>query len=196
MPRKKSEEQKERIAEAATDIFIEKGYKGTSLQDIAQSVGITKAGIYHYFKTKEEILYYILVTHDKANIKAFQEIRHHIEHSDMDDTTILKTIIRAYAKLSTERQNINLLGLRERDQLTGERREDYRKNQQGILSDLKTDIGTIQNIKKSLDLNTIIFMVISVSAWFGYWHKEDGKLTLEEAIEQSIDIICHGVIEQ
>jgi len=196
MPRKKSEVQRERIAQAATDIFIEKGYKGTSLQDIALSVGITKAGIYHYFKTKEEILYHILATHDRSNIEAFEKIRHQIEHSDMDDTTILKIIIRTYAKLSAEKQNINLLGLRERDQLTGERQEDYRKNHQGILSRLKTDIGAIQNIKKSLDLNTIIFMVISMSAWFGYWLKEDGRLTLEEAIEQSIDIICHGVIEQ
>ncbi len=195
MQRKDSEAKKERIAHAATDIFIEKGYKNTSLQDIAQVVGITKAGIYHYFKEKEEILYYTLASYDTANIETFKSIRVKFEDSKLDPQTALKMIIRAYAKLSANKQNINLLGLRERDQLTGENRENYRKIQQAIFGDIKRDIGRIPNLKTSLDLNTMVFMIISMSAWFGYWIKADGKLTLEEAIEQSIDIICHGVME-
>ncbi len=195
MQRKDSEAKKERIAQAATDIFLKKGYKNTSLQDIAQVVGITKAGIYHYFKEKEEILYFVLASYDNANIETFKSIRVKFEDSELDPKTALKMIIRAYAKLSANKQNINLLGLREREQLTGKNRENYRKIQQGIFGDIKKDIGRISNLKTSLDLNTMVFMIISMSAWFGYWIKADGKLTLEEAIEQSIDIICHGVME-
>ena len=179
----------------ATEIFIEKGYKGTSLQDIAAASGITKAGIYHYFKTKEEILFDILATHDEDNIEAFKTVRFELENSDIDSTAALKKLIRAYAKLSASKQNINLLGMRERDQLTGVNRDNYRSINQRILNDIKNDISKIGNLKKSLDLNTIVFMIISMSAWFGYWLKEDGKLTLEEAIEQTIDIICHGVLD-
>jgi AcrR family transcriptional regulator len=195
MPRKDSEAKKERIAQAATDIFLKKGYKNTSLQDIALAVGITKAGIYHYFKEKEEILYFILASYDTANTEAFKSIRVKFEDSELDPQNALKMIIRAYAKLSSNKQNINLLGLRERDQLTGKNRENYRKIHQGIFGSIKKDIGRIPNLKTSLDLNTMVFMIISMSAWFGYWIKADGKLTLEEAIEQSIDIICHGVME-
>lgn len=195
MPRKKSDEQKEKIARIATDIFIQKGYKGTSLQDIALEVGITKAGIYHYFKTKEEILYHILATYDENNVKIFAGIRAEIKDGGMESTEALKRIIRGYAELSSSKLNINLLAMRERDQLTGKNRENYRKINQGIFTRLKKDVAGIKNLKKSLDLNTIVFMIISMSAWFGYWLKEDGKLTLEEAIEQSIDIICHGVLE-
>ncbi len=195
MPRKKSDERKKQITKIATDIFIEKGYKGTSLADIANAAGITKAGVYHYYKTKEEILFHILATHDEENIEAFKEVRFEIENTDMEPTTALKKMIRAYAKLSATKQNINLLGMRERDQLTGINRENYRRINKRILSDIKNDISKIGNLKKTIDLNTIVFMIISMSAWFGYWLKEDGKLTLEDAIEQSIDIICHGVME-
>lgn len=196
MPRKKSDDRKKLITQVATDIFIEKGYKGTSLQDIATAAGITKAGIYHYYKTKEEILYHILASYDQENIEAFKSVRAEITDPDMDSTTALKKIIRAYAELSSSKKNINLLGMRERDQLTGINRQNYRKINQGIHTRFKNDISKIGNLKKTLDLNTIVFMIFSMSAWFGYWLKEDGKLTLDEAIEQSIDIICHGVIEE
>jgi AcrR family transcriptional regulator len=45
-----------RILEAALDLFADHGVSGTSLQMIADALGVTKAAIYHKFKTKEEIV--------------------------------------------------------------------------------------------------------------------------------------------
>ncbi len=45
-----------RIITAALDLFAEHGVNGTSLQMIADAVGVTKAAIYHQFKTKDEIV--------------------------------------------------------------------------------------------------------------------------------------------
>ncbi|HEY9303139.1 MAG TPA: helix-turn-helix domain-containing protein, partial [Mycobacterium sp.] len=45
-----------RILDAALDLFAEHGVSGTSLQMIADAVGVTKAAVYHKFKTKEEIV--------------------------------------------------------------------------------------------------------------------------------------------
>jgi AcrR family transcriptional regulator len=45
-----------RILQAALDLFAEHGVSGTSLQMIADSLGVTKAAVYHKFKTKEEIV--------------------------------------------------------------------------------------------------------------------------------------------
>ena len=55
-------EKKDHIAKVASKVFSEKGYQSASLQDVAREVEISKAGIYHYFKSKEEILAYILIT--------------------------------------------------------------------------------------------------------------------------------------
>ena len=46
---------KERITEEALTLFSEKGYKGTSVKDIADAVGIKDASLYKHFKSKEEI---------------------------------------------------------------------------------------------------------------------------------------------
>ena len=45
-----------RILHAALELFADHGVSGTSLQMIADAVGVTKAAVYHKFKTKEEIV--------------------------------------------------------------------------------------------------------------------------------------------
>lgn len=45
-----------RIIEAALDLFAEHGISGTSLQMIADAIGVTKAAVYHQYRTKDEIV--------------------------------------------------------------------------------------------------------------------------------------------
>ncbi|MGD0167978.1 MAG: helix-turn-helix domain-containing protein [Gaiellaceae bacterium] len=47
---------RERILDTALDLFIERGYEKTSLRELAERVGITKAALYYYFSSKEELL--------------------------------------------------------------------------------------------------------------------------------------------
>lgn len=48
---------KENIILAALRLFLQRGYKSVSLIDVASEAGITKGGIYHYFSSKEDLLY-------------------------------------------------------------------------------------------------------------------------------------------
>jgi AcrR family transcriptional regulator len=49
-------ETREQILKVAEELFISRGYDKTSLRDIAERLGITKAALYYYFARKEEIL--------------------------------------------------------------------------------------------------------------------------------------------
>jgi AcrR family transcriptional regulator len=46
---------RDRILAIALDLFVEKGYENTSLRDIAEALGFTKAAIYYHFRSKEDI---------------------------------------------------------------------------------------------------------------------------------------------
>lgn len=48
------------IRTEAARIFAERGYHGASMQEVADAVGCTKAGLYHYYGSKEELLFDIL----------------------------------------------------------------------------------------------------------------------------------------
>jgi len=51
-----SSDTKQRILDVALDLFTEQGYDGTSLRQIAEQLGVTKAAIYYHFESKEDIL--------------------------------------------------------------------------------------------------------------------------------------------
>ena len=51
------EEARNRIIQQATELFIEKGYKKTTMTEIARKLGVSKGAIYQYFDSKEELLY-------------------------------------------------------------------------------------------------------------------------------------------
>lgn len=61
MARNKYPEQTlEQILLVSTDLFREKGYEKTSIQDIIDALGMSKGAIYHHFKSKEEILFAVM----------------------------------------------------------------------------------------------------------------------------------------
>lgn len=50
------EQTQERIVDTSVKLFIEKGYEQTTIQDILDALNLSKGGLYHHFKSKEEIL--------------------------------------------------------------------------------------------------------------------------------------------
>ena len=58
---KKPEERWQEIVSAAQELFLEKEYEKTSLQDVMNKVGIAKGTVYHYFNSKEELLEAVVV---------------------------------------------------------------------------------------------------------------------------------------
>ena len=51
----------QRIFDTATELFHKKGYRTTTLDDVSRELGITKAAVYHYVSSKEELLYIIYI---------------------------------------------------------------------------------------------------------------------------------------
>ncbi|EWM42258.1 bacterial regulatory s, tetR family protein [Bordetella holmesii 41130] len=52
---------RERILEAAAALFARSGYEGSSIADLACAIGVSKAAIYHYYPTKQDIYDAIIV---------------------------------------------------------------------------------------------------------------------------------------
>ena len=55
-PRRPRGDTRERILDVALELFNEQGYDSTSLREIAERLGITKAALYYHFERKEDIL--------------------------------------------------------------------------------------------------------------------------------------------
>lgn len=76
MPRNKyPEETVKLILDAATHLFVEKGYDATSLQDIINATNLSKGAIYHHFSSKEEIFEAISHRIGEENTTALAKVR-------------------------------------------------------------------------------------------------------------------------
>lgn len=69
------------IAKVSADLFSMKGYLETSMDDIAEAAKVTKGGVYHYFGTKTEILYYICSTYVELDLENLEQSLTTIEES-------------------------------------------------------------------------------------------------------------------
>lgn len=71
---KKAEERREEIIEAASELFLVKGYDRTTMKDVMGQLQIAKGTIYHYFKSKEELLDAVLDSLVASLVRQMQEI--------------------------------------------------------------------------------------------------------------------------
>lgn len=70
--RSKGGRRREQILSAAVELFGEVGYRGTSLRDIAQRVGITHPGLLYHFHSKQELLGAVLARRDATDEANFR----------------------------------------------------------------------------------------------------------------------------
>ncbi|HEY2444847.1 MAG TPA: TetR/AcrR family transcriptional regulator [Rhizomicrobium sp.] len=68
------EERRTAIVESAARLFAERGFLGASIAEIAQACGISKSLIYHYYGSKEDILFDAMHSHVRALLDAAEEI--------------------------------------------------------------------------------------------------------------------------
>lgn len=62
-----------RIVRAAARVFYEKGYEGASIRDISRASGVSLAGLYYYFESKQKLLYLIQIYTFKTVLARLEE---------------------------------------------------------------------------------------------------------------------------
>jgi TetR/AcrR family transcriptional regulator, cholesterol catabolism regulator len=189
------EEKKEHIAKIAGDIFFAKGFKDASLQDISVKGNISKAGIYYYFKTKEDILSYILFKYTELGIKALKDTLERNKKNRLDEKQSVVELIKTYATYLLKNRKNSLLVLRERHQLGAQARKMLLQQERAIFSLFKNELKNVPSINPKINISLISFKIISMIHWMGYWLKDRGDLSQAEAINQGIAIFFNGILD-
>jgi AcrR family transcriptional regulator len=192
---KKTALNNERLAEiyrTAAQIILRKGYDATSVNDIANAVGMTKAGLYHYINGKKELLF------DIMNF-GLDELEEEVVAPALalaDAGARLRFIITSHAKLVTRGQGsitilvdeITALTPAQNRKITHRKRE-YFECLRGVLDQLEAE-GRLQDV----DTTTATFSLLGMVNWLSRWFSQDGKLTPEQVSEEIVKIALHGLL--
>ena len=185
----------ERLAEiyrTAAQIILRKGYDATSVNDIANALGITKAGLYHYINGKKELLFDImnfgLDELDREVMIPSQSIK--------NSEARLRSILSRHACLVTKGGgSVTILV----DEIAALPPEQQRKitSRKRIYFDFVRD--TIEQIKsegklRDVDSTVAAFSVIGMIVWLSRWFRNDGKLTEQQVAEEITKIALKGLL--
>ncbi|MEU3273585.1 TetR/AcrR family transcriptional regulator [Saccharomonospora sp. NPDC006951] len=91
---------RERIQRVALDLFVEQGYEKTSLREIAERLGVTKAALYYHFRTKDDIVHSLIEDLADSLGELIEWAR---SQADLDPLERREEILRRFSKLVTER---------------------------------------------------------------------------------------------
>lgn len=109
----KSQAMREKILNTATQLFIQKGSEKTSMQDIAQTAGISKGAIYHHFKSKDEIVFAVIRSRQELMEEEMKQWLKATEN--LTGREQLQTILMSNLESQTARATDGIVGEYEKD---------------------------------------------------------------------------------
>jgi AcrR family transcriptional regulator len=182
------------ILEKAAHLFCVKGYDSTSMSDIADEVGITKAGLYYFVESKEHLLYLItdygLDLLDETVIQPLERVESPREH--------LQELIRLHIHMILNRPREVTIILHERTALTGVYREKILQRKKQYIEYVRRLLVDLQKrgeARRDLDPTAATFFLLGALNWVYQWYKADGRLSEDDLTRELTDVFCRGFLE-
>jgi AcrR family transcriptional regulator len=191
----KSVPNNERLAEVyrtAAQIILRKGYDATSINDIANGLGMTKAGLYHYINGKKELLFDIMnFGLDELDKEVATPAR-----SIADPSARLRFIIASHAQLVTRGQGAITILVDEITALTPAQNRMITRRKREYFNRLRDVLNELKSAGKLHDVDTTVatFSLLGMINWLSRWFRQDGDLTQEQVAEQIANIALHGLL--
>jgi AcrR family transcriptional regulator len=182
---------RERILEEAVKLFYQRGFNGTTLDDIAAELGVTKPFIYTHFRSKTDLLAALC----KPTIELSLEAVASAAKSPGSPTARLHRAIVGFTGVVLSRQANIAIYFREEKNLAPDALADInalRKKFDRVLSNLLTE-GAMAGEFDVGDVNLAALAIGGMISWAYTWHRPEGRLPLEDVCERMADLALQMV---
>ncbi|HEV2689139.1 MAG TPA: TetR/AcrR family transcriptional regulator [Bryobacteraceae bacterium] len=189
----RKEDRADHIYRVAAEIMCQKGYEATSMNDIADAVGLTKAGIYHYISGKENLLFEIM---SYAMDMVDQDVMHPAQEI-ADPEERLSTIVERHAKRILEVGGAVTILLEEMYALTPAHRRTIRTRKRAYFDLVRQTLEELAAEGKLRDINPAIatFSLFGMINWISRWYRKDGKLAPQEILRDFRALAVNAVLK-
>ena len=157
----------------------EEGYHATSIQMIADAVGVTKGTIFHYFKNKEGILLAIL---DEIAPIAMKKLAAIVEKENLNGLEKVESVIKLDLDLVTKKSNFLKLLISESRHLSKENRRIYQHYQRKYVDLTEEIVKQVQsenrNYFKKMNPRIVAQAILGMCLWATMWLRVNGKKSM------------------
>ncbi len=182
------------LAEAAR-LFAEHGYAGTSMRQIADAMDLTMGTIYHYFASKEEILYQIC----RSTLSdGFDRLERTIaslppESSDID---AISACLIVHVETITDSLHAQTTMLTELRSLQGKNRVEIaslRRRYASLVEDIVRRGQTSGAIRSNLSAAVITLFFFDLTNWMIFWFRQEGRMRADELARAMASVLLDGI---
>lgn len=182
---------REAVLETAAHLFLERGYRSTSLRELAALLKITKPALYYYFQNKEQIL----VECYRAGIASIEGL---LEEGELDHGTGLERVeayLRVYATAIVSHDFGRCVAMLDDAELSPAARREVRTLKRRIDASIRGYIeegiedGSINDCNPKL----AAFAAAGAINWIGTWYRPDGGLSRESIATGFAELLTRGL---
>jgi AcrR family transcriptional regulator len=182
-------DKRERIYEKALALFVELGYDHTPMSRIARELNLTKAGLYHYFGSKEELLFLIHEYYLQKDFIPIIEAAERISDPEERITHFLKNYTRVVTKGAGRVlvHEVKRLEPGHHSKITQVWKRAYELIRKAIVEMAESGKG------KPLNPAFAAFAAIGMASWVHYWFDYSRKESAGELAETLVEIFFDGL---
>jgi AcrR family transcriptional regulator len=184
---------REAVLKTAAQLFLEKSYGRTSLNDVADRLNITKPALYHYFRNKEEILLECY----RLGTALIEDILDDIASHCGTGLEKAEAFIYSYANVMTVNFGRCVMRLDEGD-LSKEALAEVRNYKRKIDRRLRSFIqeGIEDRSIASCDAKIAAFAIEGALNWICQWYEPEGALSPDEIASQFARTLTQGLVRR
>jgi AcrR family transcriptional regulator len=181
---------REAVLKTAAQLFLEKSYGRTSMNDVADRLHITKPALYHYFDNKEDILLECY----RLGVGLIEGTLNDVDDDCGTGLQKVEAFIHSYATVMTVNFGRCVMRLDEGD-LTSDARVEVRTYKRKIDRRLRSFLqeGIEDGSIAPCDTKIAAFAIAGALNWICMWYEPDGALSAEEIAGQFARTLTQGV---
>jgi len=189
-PQSRFDQRLGQILAHATDVFDEKGYEGASMRDLSRASGMSLAGLYYYFESKEKLLY-LIQRHTFTTI--LERLRSRLEGVNDPEARIRVSIANHLEYFLANQKAMKVLSHEDEVLKNG-----YGTEIAGIKREyVRTCVELMDDLKRSRGLDfssrTAALSLFGMMNWIYTWYKARLDGDAEELAREMGDIFLHGL---
>lgn len=184
----------EELLETALRLFREKGYRATSMQDIADAMGLRKASLYHYVKSKQDLL----VPAYQYTIAAHARRLEEIAASPGSARDRLRLAIAAHLQAIIDHADMFGLYLREVESLPEHLRQAVRATNRAYRIRFEAIVrqGVESGEFKAVDPAVAGLLILGACNWLSQWYSSAGRMSPQEITELFLEVLLKGLLNE
>ena len=186
------DDQRDSILARAAELFAVQGYTATSMNDIAAACGTSKAGLYHYYRDKRELLFQITMGHVARLEQFVVEVMHETAAAGAD--VRLRSLILRFVREYADAQNEHRVLTEDVRFLEPEERRQVQEPQRRVVTAFADAIAAVRpNLSRNELDRPLAMLLFGMINWMFTWLRPDGALTHEQMAPIVADLFFGGL---